>query len=116
MEEENKVSIWVGTLENREIFGNYIHENYDDEGNMSSNFMKDFHIEYYDSQFREALFDTSGKIEIFKNFSYAENFLKNFPFQDYTDFNSFILIYNFNHNREIDEVGSFKYIGTFNYQ
>lgn len=117
MEEENKVSVWVGRLNNEEQFKNYIEVDYNDDGDMVSNFMSDFDIEYYDEQFQEALFNTSGvRSDIFKDFSYSENFLTNIPAQDFSVLNCFILLYNFNFSEDIKKSDNFKFLGTFNYR
>ncbi|MUV03842.1 hypothetical protein GN157_08990 [Flavobacterium rakeshii] len=117
MEEENKVSVWVGWLNNQEQFKNYIKVDYNDDGDMVSDFMSDFDIEYYDEQFQEALFNISGvKSDIFKDFSYIENFFINIPAQDFSVLNSFILLYNFNFTAEVKNTDNFNFLGTFNYR
>lgn len=116
MEEESKVSVWIGKLSSKEEFMKYISVSYDDDGNMISNFMKDFKIEYYDIPFQEAFFDLSGvKNEIFKSCSYIESFIDKIPSQDFHNYNCFVLIYNFNYNGDVDRMNSFKYVGTFTY-
>ncbi|AWH84395.1 hypothetical protein HYN59_04365 [Flavobacterium album] len=116
MEEENKVSVWLGKLDNQEKFKEYISEIYDDEGQMMSGFMNDFEIKFYDSQFLEALFEASAnKDEALKSFSYSQNFLDKLPLENLSHYNCFLLIYNFNYVGQVDKAGSFKYIGTFAY-
>lgn len=117
MEEENKVSLWVGKLNNEEEFKRYIEETYDDEGEMFSPFMKDFDIDYYDSQFREALFNSSGnKNEIFEDFSYIENFISKLSNTNFYNYNCFILLYNFNYKGGKNKGNEFIYIETLDYQ
>lgn len=115
MEEENKVSVWTGKLENEDNFNAYISLTYNDDGDMVSAFMADFEIDYYDTQFQEALFDSSGdKNEIFKDFSYIKNFLSKIPVLHGS--NCFILLYNFNYKGNIKNAGDFKYVGSFDYR
>lgn len=64
MEKANKVSVWLGNFDSKREFGNYMEEQFDEEGDMTSVFMSDFEIEFIDSQFQEVLYDDNLKKKI----------------------------------------------------
>ena len=41
MEKANKVSVWLGNLDSERDFNNYMEEQFDEEGDMTSVFMSD---------------------------------------------------------------------------
>lgn len=113
MEQQQTLSLWVGTLPNAAALQNYIEVEYTDDGEMSSEFMQDFGIAYYDTAFAEVLFATGTKQEVFKDFSYAESFIDNLPDIDYGMYNSFILLYNFAYMEVVQQAGNVYFAGIF---
>lgn len=117
MEKINMVSLWVGKSESTIELKKYIKENYNDDGEMSSKFMEDFGIVYYDNQFIEVLFTAeNNKNNIFKDFSYSENFINVIDSKNFNDFNSYILLYNFDYEESKTESKNFSYLGTYKYR
>lgn len=117
MEKENTVSLWVGNLNNAEELNEYVLETYDDDGDMTSPFITDFEIDYYDEDCREALFITSDdKYEIFKDFSYSQSFINEMTGINFGDYNCYILLYNYEYDESVKEKGNFRFIKVFTYQ
>ena len=70
MEEQNKVSLWIGSIASEEKLDAVILEVYDENGDSSSEFMKAFNIDYIDNQFQEVFFTIT--------FNLRQKFLKDF--------------------------------------
>lgn len=97
MEETNKVSVWLGSFDSEEQFNEYIEEQFDEEGDITSVFMKDFKIDFIDNQFQEVLFSDELKKEDLEPASYSESFLNNIA-ADFSKYNSVILLYNYSYD------------------
>ena len=119
MIKENKVSLWLGNYENAEDFKKYIKVSYDKDGNyIHKNFKKSYAIKKYDldaiesdwisnrySDVESLLAGFSGDYEIIPQF---QKMLKHKNIQNY---NSIVLLYNFEYTG-IDYVdGKLEYIG-----
>ncbi|WP_255362797.1 immunity 22 family protein [Tenacibaculum sp. MAR_2009_124] len=75
----------------------FMKERYNSKGDVSSLFIEKIGDEYLDNQFQEVDFyeNKTNKNEIFEGFSYVESFIQDIPELRWNDFNSIILIYNF---------------------
>lgn len=102
MEKQGKVSLWVGDFDSKEEFYNFIKEVYDDEGEVSSDFMEVFQIDYIDNQYQEVYFyeDVSSKKKVFEGFSYIESFVDNVPDMKWIKKNVVLLLYNFEYSKK----------------
>ena len=103
MVKENKVSLWLGFYENADDFKNYIKVSYDEDGNyIPSNFQESYAIKSYDldaiesdwisercSAVESLLVGFSGDYEIIPQF---QKMLEHKNIQNY---NSIVLLYNF---------------------
>jgi len=79
--------------------------------------MRDFKIDFYPEQFKEALYDASGNTpNIFEHFSYINPFLHQIPRINPNDFNCFMLLYNFNYIGEIVKTEHFIYFNSFDFK
>lgn len=122
MIKENKVSLWLGLFENADEFKDYIEVLYDEDANyIPSKFQKKYGIKKYDldaiesdwisdrcSDAESLLTGFSGDYEIIPQF---QEMLKNKNIENY---NSIILLYNFEYDGSnyIDE--KLQYIGCAN--
>lgn len=113
--EENKVSLWLGNFESQEAFKDFLKENYDEEGDMSSKFMEAFGISWIDSDFTEAEFIGKITIESFSGFSYISSFIHNLAGIDFGKYNCIFLAYHFEYDGEVMETENMKFIGVFDY-
>jgi|SRR6218665_640067 len=117
MEEENKVSVWIGNFNSAAEFKKYVEEEYDDDGEMTSPFLTDFEIDYYDEDLKESVFsEDANKKELLEGFSYSENFISKIPAGVLENSNSFLFLYNFEHDETVINKGKFSFIGTYDYQ
>lgn len=114
MERENKVSVWIGKFNDKNDFQEYLEISYDDNGEMLSNFMKDFNIEFYDEDFSESIFLESSSLSELKNFSYSNSFVEN-VLGKALDYNSFFVLYDFDFDSNDNISGKLKFIGSFDY-
>ena len=103
MIKRNKVSLWLGLFENAEDFKDYIKVSYDEDGNyIPSKFQESYCIKRYDldamesdwisercSDVESLLMGFSGDDEIIPKF---QKMLENKKIEDY---NSIVLLYNF---------------------
>lgn len=116
MEEENKVSVWIGNFNSVAEFKKYVEEAYDDDGEMTSPFLTDFEIDYYDEDLKEAEFSTdANKKELLEGFSYSENFISQIPAEALENSNSYLFLYNFEYDETVNKKGNFSFIGTYDY-
>ena len=117
MEKQHKVSLWLGKLENKNVFEQKIKERYNDDGDMISDFMEDFKIDYIDSQFTENHYygNESSPEKILDGFSYIESFVSKLPLINWNDFNAIILAYNFEYRGDIQSKDNVKFIGSFEF-
>ncbi|RDU38116.1 hypothetical protein DRW41_00660 [Neobacillus piezotolerans] len=128
MELEGYVSLWVGEFRSSEDFREYLFIEYDEDGDaIPSNFEKDFSIEDYDPDFREAVFyqqPLSTLNELLGGASYDEAiipkfhemFSKNAP----KNVNAVLLLYNFHYSPGVEVAKSglntLHYIGAVQYR
>ncbi|WP_296382700.1 immunity 22 family protein [Winogradskyella sp.] len=117
MEEQGKVSIWVGNLSSRNDLDKYMEEVFDEEGDSTSQFMTDFKIDYMDNQFLEVDFNNQ-KISLHQKLegcSYLDSFRNQLPDTN-ENFNSLICLYNFKYSALIKDCNNLEYLGCFNYK
>ncbi|PIE84696.1 MAG: hypothetical protein CSA07_01145 [Bacteroidia bacterium] len=114
MEGTSRVSVWLGSFDNEEQLNAYVEEQFDEEGNVSSAFMRDFGIDFIDSQFQEVLFSRELKRDDIAPASYSESFLDEIAV-DFSRYNSLILLYNFSYDKTVDRVGRLAFIGVYDY-
>ncbi|ALC91648.1 hypothetical protein AM500_19050 [Bacillus sp. FJAT-18017] len=128
MEQEGYVSLWVGEFSSQENFEDYLYIEYTEDGDaIPSNFEEYFSIDYYDVDFREAVFfqqPVLNPTELLKGFSYDETILpkfhdmlvKNSPDR----VNAVVLLYNFRYDPVTEmKKGSgdrMQYIGAVQYK
>lgn len=115
MNEENKVSIWFGNFETEEQFNEFIKETYDDEGDMHSEFMNIFGINFIDNQFQETLYDKDLNRLKLEPASYSESFLDKIEV-DYSKYNCIILLYDFDYSGSVEKNKNINFYGTLSYQ
>ncbi|WP_353777157.1 immunity 22 family protein [Winogradskyella sp. 3972H.M.0a.05] len=117
MEQQNKVSLWVGTVASRSRLNEIMQEVYDDEGDVSSQFMEVFKIDYIDNQFQEVYFyeNLASKEEAFNGFSYSESFINHIQETNWAEKNSLILLYNFEYDGNTKSGLGLEFIGVFNF-
>jgi hypothetical protein len=112
---EKKVSIWFGKFSSREAFEEYIELEYDDEGDATSQFLKDFDIEFIDEDFQEVSSEENMTIdEAIIGFSYAESFIDQIP-KESSGFNSFLLVYEDAYEGDIKESDCMTFMGVFDF-
>lgn len=114
MEKQNKVSVWIGKFTDKASFENYVRESYNDDGEMVSNFMKDFEIDFYDEDLSESCFVEHDDLSQINDFSYAVSFMKH-VLDNVTHQNSFKLLYDFDYVGENKDSSKLKFIGSFDY-
>ena len=115
MEKANKVSVQLGNFDSEREFDNYMEEQFDEEGDMTSVFMSDFEIEFIDSQFQEVLYDDNLKKENLMSASYSESFL-NCITTDFSKYNCIVLLYNFNYQGKVKNTDKMTFVGVYDYR
>lgn len=111
MRKDDYVSLWLGNLDSPKSLEKYLKIKYTRDGDMiPSKFAKTFGIDRYDDDFREAKYfeEFQSEIsEIFENFSYDHIIIKYFKnlVGDKLDknYNTVILLYNFEYEGEIND-------------
>ena len=116
MEEKDILSIWLGNFESEEKFQEFISENYDDDGDVSSLFTKLFNIDYIDTDFQESLFNEMLTVDDLLQASYAESFIDKIDVDIIKQSNCALIIYDYNYSGEIKSSGNLNFIGTFEYR
>ena len=127
MEKEGIVSIWLGLSDSMEEFQGYLQVYYTEEIDfINSQFEKDFEIQCFDEDLREISFieqaSTSFSL-LFSKHSYCESIVSNYLHKhgDELDrqYNSIILLYDYNYTGSIKDVshkGLFiKFLGAVDY-
>lgn len=110
-----KVSIWFGKFPSREAFETYMALEYDEEGDATSQFLTDFHIEYLDEDFQEVSFEEDADVqEALKDFSYAESFIDQLPTID-SEVNAYVLAYYEEYEGVIKASEYMEFIGVFDF-
>lgn len=117
MKKQGVVSLWLGSFKNIESLNKFINENYNDQGDVYSLFNEKTGFEHLDNQFQEVDFyqNKTDKNRIFEGFSYVESFINDIPDSNWSDFDSVILIYNFEYKKKPKNESSLKFLGVFNY-
>ena len=117
MENPKKVSLWLGNFTSKKALNNFLKEKYDEDGDVSSEFMEDFQIEYIDHDFQEIYYyeNETSKEKIFNDFSYINSFLAEIPETNWQEYNSIIFLYNFEYPGTIKQNQQLKFIATFDF-
>jgi hypothetical protein len=116
MQKSNKVSIWVGKFGSKNDFNKFIAEQYDENGNCSSVFMKEFEMDFIDCDFQESVFTDNGLTkEYLMRASYIETFIDKIDDALLTG-NSIIMLYDFEYSGKIQAKNSVNFIGTYEYK
>lgn len=113
---KKKVSIWFGKFPSQQAFDDYLALEYDEEGDATSPFLKDFDIEYLDEDFQEVSFEEGVTIQkALEGFSYIEYFVHAIPDVN-SEFNSFLLAYYEAYQGEVKETEHMQFIGVFDFK
>ena len=121
MEKIDKVSIWVCRFNNDSELQEYIKEEYNEDGDITSNFMNDFNIDYIDNQFQEVLFlesmnnNNNNNNDLINPLSYSETFISNINIPLTYDINAVIAIYDFEYEEEVQSKNQKFYLGSYSY-
>lgn len=119
MIKENKVSLWLGFFENVDDFKNYIGVSYDEGGNyIPSNFQENYAIKKYDLDAIESDWisqkcsDVESLLTGFsEDYEIIPQFQKMLEHKNIENYNSIILLYNFEY-MSIDYINErMEYIG-----
>ncbi len=124
MEKEGFVSLFIGNSKSYNDLQNYILNSYTEDGDLlSSEFEKDFNIDYYNEDFREVEFydEPSNDLRVLlEGFSYDEEIIPKFielcGERLNQEANSVILLYNFQYNGNVNEKNQFRFLGTVQYK
>lgn len=108
---ENDVSLWLGNFSNFDELEKYTEIKYDDDGNsIPSLFEKEFKLGYYDRDLIEKDWIPEAEDDIKQllvDFSYDDQLIKQFNDVELNSkYNTIILIYNYNYNKEGSQVTS----------
>lgn len=114
---EGKTSLWIAKFNSREELNDFMEEKFDKNDDIYSDFMKSFKIDFIDNHFQEVDFysDLKLKQDVFDGFSYVESFIENIPNENWENYNSVILLYNFEYDEKVKQNGNVKFIGSFDY-
>ena len=115
MDKENRVSIWFGHFKTEEQFDDFLRETYDDEGDVYSQFMAAFKIDYIDSDYQEALYDREINYSKLESASYSESFLDKISVI-FSNYNCVVLIYDFDYSGGIKESNGLRFYGALDYE
>ena len=117
METKNKISLWLGKFASEDALHDFFKEEYDEEGDATSKFMSAFQIDYINPGFQEVYFygNEVTKEKIFEDFSYIDSFLAQIPEQNWENYNSVILLYDFEYECFIREHNHVKFLGIFTF-
>ena len=118
-ESNRKVSFWLGKFSSNEDLDNFVKDEYDEEGDVSSAFMKETEIEFCDSYKREVLFysDRISK-DALLDFSYADTFIDQVSLdeQDLRLYNAIILVYDSEYDNDNNSNSDIlKFMGSLDY-
>lgn len=128
MEHEGTVSIWLGKCVDIKDLQHYLQVNYSKFGDyLNSKFEMDFKFECFDEDLKEINFierDSDSFSDIIKDQSFSENIISDYgkKFTDKLDreYNSIILLYDFNYDGSIKEASGdnvyVKFVGSFKYR
>ncbi len=127
MERPGYVSLWLGNCSTYEELDSYLSGNYTDDGDyIKSSFEKDFQINWFDEDFREAFcrdFTAHDFEQLLAGCSYAKSvipgFDKHFQLGSIENFNAGLLLYDFMYSGQVREITAkgiyLKYIGAVEY-
>jgi len=115
MEEQNKVSIWIGSYDSNIGFKDLIKERFCEEGDLFSNFMNEFKIEFIDNQFQEVLFseEIESSEQLFMDFSYSSKFIDKLPEKEWSNYNCVICLYNFAYSGSEVSSENMEFLGIY---
>lgn len=127
MERPGYVSLWLGNCATYEELDDYLTGDYTSDDYGPSAFEKDFQIDWFDEDFREAFCKDSPAQDFEKllsGCSYEKSvipeFIKHFQLDSKEEFKSVLLLYNFDYHGEIkvstSEAVHLKYIGSVAYE
>lgn len=120
MIEKNKVSLWLGRFDSKEAFMNYINITYDEDGNeIPSCFQADFGIKKYDFDAVESDWiseDCADVASLLVGFTEDEILISRFEnllkYRKLSQYNSILLIYDFNYSKESVSNNKMDFIGS----
>ena len=115
MEAENRVSIWLGKFNSEEDLDAFMQEQYTEDGDVFSDFMKAFDISFVDNQFQEVLFSERLSQQDLNTLSYSNSFVHKIK-SDLEKYNSLIAIYNFDYSGKIVDTERIVFFGVFDYK
>jgi len=115
MEEQNKVSIWLGNFKSENELNSFMKEQFTEDGDIYSEFMKAFEIDFIDNQFQEVFFSENLSKENLESFSYSESYLEQIT-TNLEKYNSVIALYNFNYSGKILNANDIDFIGVYDYK
>jgi hypothetical protein len=122
MEKEGFVSLFIGNSKSYKDLRNYILNSYTEDGDLlSSEFEKDFNIDYYNEDFREVEYydEPSNDLRVLlEGFSYDEEIIPKFielcGERLNQEANSVILLYDFQYNGNVNEKISLDFLEPYN--
>jgi hypothetical protein len=110
----NTVSLFLGSFKNKSELDRYTKEIYSDDGDVSSEFMQAFKIDFIDNQFREVFFlETNNLKDLIEPLSYSADFLEEINFARKA--NGVIALYDFKYTGSVQTDGRMTYIGYYKY-
>lgn len=119
MEQDGKVSLWLGKTASKAALDQILLEVFNDDGDSTSQFMEAFHIDYIDPQFQEVFryeaLALNSKQSIFEGCSYIESFLGQIPETSWESYNSVILLYSFEYGGEVRSALNLNFVGSFDF-
>lgn len=115
MEKENKISFWAGNFKSEDELNDFMQEQFTDDGDMYSEFMTAFKIDFIDNQFQEVFYSENLSKNDLKSLSYSESFLDQLP-ENFQKYNGIIAIYNFEYAGEVSSANGVDFIGVYDYE
>jgi hypothetical protein len=121
MKASNIVSLWLGKFCSEQKFKTYVNQEFNEDGDVTSKFMNDFSINYYDHDFAESFFnesDLNAQETLLSTMSYSATFMSKVKNVKWSKYNSIVLIYDFEYNGSeiLNNDESLEFIGTFKYE
>ena len=126
MEKQEYVSLWLGNCQSYDELDSYLTGSYSSDGDyINSQFQKDFKIDWFDEDFREAFHNDLSSNDfqrLLDGCSYENSIIKAFN-NNYVikeEFNAGLLLYDFMYEGKIKEIKSkgiyLKFIGAIKYE
>jgi len=118
MTKENIASLWLGGLKSESDLRDYVKQDCNDDGDVSSDFMKDFLIDYYDHDFEESYYkdDVLKREDLLEPLSYSASFIRQVDEIEWSKYNSVITLYDFEYDGNIESSSSMVYAGSYSYR